>query len=313
MTSIIIPVYNTEKYIGATIQSIVGQSCRDWELLLIDDGSTDSSAKICRDWQSKDRRIRYVHQDNSGVSSARNHGLKLAEGQYIMFVDSDDLCDSRLLEALVGSIKGHDIACCGVERFQSGYEPALTSDKGFSAEIIRSKSEMFRRFADDGFLHPPYAKLYRSDVITYNRLRFYESLSLGEDMCFNLDYLQHASSCAIIDSPLYYYRDTEDSLSKKIRGDYADIQLMLFDRKQEFINKNELDYDLSAHASAIVRDMFLSVCRSDGTFARKAESIERMRHHPIMKMCKSHRNVSDFALQTIIKYIPTWILTRVFR
>ena len=115
VVSIIVPVYNTEKFLHRCIDSILTQTYTDFELLLIDDGSKDSSGTICDEYAAKDVRVRVFHKENGGVSSARNMGLDNARGEWITFVDSDDWIDDNYLEALYGAciVSGSDIVFCG--------------------------------------------------------------------------------------------------------------------------------------------------------------------------------------------------------
>lgn len=115
MVSIIVPVYNAEKYLANTLDSIIRQSYKNFELLLINDGSTDKSKAICDKFALKDRRIKVLDKNNGGVSSARNYGLSVAEGEYVIFIDSDDYLTADMLETLVNDIEStkSDVAICG--------------------------------------------------------------------------------------------------------------------------------------------------------------------------------------------------------
>ncbi len=315
MISIIIPIYNSESLLNGCIESIVGQDYRDWELLLIDDGSTDGSSDIGRRWEKADSRVKYFQKENGGVSSARNYGLDRAAGDYIMFVDSDDFCASTILLDLSVAIRENlDMAACDVLRFKEGdiIPPSAPTIRD-NIQVLAGIDKIYRHMDHAGHLHPPFAKLYRQEIIRKHAIHFDESLSLGEDLLFNLDYLQWVRTCAFIPAALYYYHDTDFSLSKTIRADYADIQLRLIDSKLEFIKVNRLDFDYCDVAPGIVRDMFLSLCRSDGSNACKTESIKRIRKHPIMKMAWKGARLSDTILLSAISFIPVKILLKIIR
>lgn len=315
MISIIIPIYNSKNWLNDCIASIVGQDYCDWELLLIDDGSIDGSSNIACRWAECDSRVKYYRKENGGVSNARNFGLDRATGEYIMFVDSDDICASTMVTALSVAIRKRlDIAMCDIRRFRDG--DSLTPLNIVLDEnilILNGINDIYKHMDYIGLLHPPVAKLYRQDIIQNYKIRFDESLSLGEDLLFNLEYLKWCNICAFIPSALYYYHDTANSLSKTIRPNYADIQLRLFDNKVDFVIANDIQHDYRCVAPGIVRDMFLSLCRSNGNYANKVDSVKRLKKHRIMKMAWGHGRMADFLLLSAIRFMPTSLLIRLIR
>lgn len=315
MISIIIPIYNSESLLNDCITSIVSQDYSDWELLLIDDGSTDSSSIIALRWAESDSRIKYYRKENGGVSSARNYGLDQAKGEYIMFVDSDDLCAPTLVSALsVAYRENLDISICDIQKFHDGesIKPS-THISDDNIIILSGIDEIYKQMDNAGHLHPPCAKLYSHEIIKKHDIRFDESLSLGEDLLFNLDYLRWVNTCALISANLYYYHDTANSLSKSIRPDYADIQLRLFDSKLDFVRTNHIQIDYTSAAPGIVRDMFLSLCRSNGSDVYKADAIKRLKKHRIMNMAWGHGKLSDILLLSAIRFLPASLLLKIIR
>ena len=118
LVSIIIPVYNTEKYLSKCLESVINQTYKNLEIILINDGSTDKSKEICESFAKKDKRIQILNKENSGVSSARNHGMRLAKGQYIAFIDGDDYAEENYIEELLKNLKQTESDCvlCGYNR-----------------------------------------------------------------------------------------------------------------------------------------------------------------------------------------------------
>lgn len=182
MLSIIIPVYNTEKTLYRCIDSIINQSYRDWELLLIDDGSTDYSATICDNYTLQDKRIKVFHKSNEGVSAARNVGLKHAKGEWITFVDSDDYVKRDYLKNLlshtsvtvdlvVSYAEVHDENGFKVERYPS----KLVTNENFDTIFIEN---------DMNWHTSPWSKLYKRKIIEENHLRFCKGMHIGEDAVF---------------------------------------------------------------------------------------------------------------------------------
>ena len=200
--SIIVPVYNSKKYLKKCIDSILSQSYKEFELLLINDGSTDCSRDICKSYD--DKRIKYLEQKNEGVSSARNKGIKECNGDFITFVDSDDRLLPDYLKTLTDLQRKYDtdITMCTFKsinergRSEEIYSPEWEKDiwlKGLDAK----KSLTEKVLANTGNKRPvmaPYCKLYRADIIKNNTLYFDEKLPIGEDLLFNLKYAQHIES-----------------------------------------------------------------------------------------------------------------------
>jgi len=306
--SIIVPIYNTGQYVGECIDSIINQSFHDWELLLIDDGSTDGSAHICKGFACRDNRIRYYHKSNGGVSSARNFGIDKATGNYIMFVDSDDVCQDNLLEKLYNEVSdGFDLSACQIASFREQTYDCKGVDKLYDLNSI------YPAFEDLDLLHPPCAKLYKNKIICDKAIKFDESLALGEDLCFNLDYLQFVKSATVVKAPLYSYRDTPGSLTKNIRADYADIQMYLIDRKLQFISQHGLKFSYRKQAPGMVRDMFLSLCRSKATNTEKNETLHRLKIHPILQQSLWKGDLFDVILTSAIRILPSNILIHIFK
>lgn len=229
LISIIVPVFNCKQALPYCVNSVEGQIVSDWELLLIDDGSTDGSGKLCDQFVSEDARIRVIHKENGGVSSARNAGIDAAAGEYITFCDSDDYLEPDYLELLLQTAKdnpesGH-IWCC----FQtvSGYQkesatPNYSGDKEILYFTLQEYMSAHELWLDTG----PCNKLYHADIIKNNRIRFSEDLSLGEDWLFNLDYIDASENdrIAVVTKPLYnYVRGNSESLDSRYRSDMLDI------------------------------------------------------------------------------------------
>lgn len=229
MVSIIVPAYNCIKSLECCVGSIRQQTYIDFELILVDDGSTDGSGKLCDRFVAEDDRIRVIHKPNSGVSSARNVGIDAATGEYITFCDSDDYLEPDYLETLVRTAKsnpdcGH-IWCC----FQTvtGYQKENAVPNYISAEpvlhyTLKDYMTLHEMWLDAG----PCNKLYAAEIIKESGLYFPIDLSLGEDWLFNLTYIDASANdkIAVVTKPLYnYVRGNDDSLDSKYRKDLLDI------------------------------------------------------------------------------------------
>ena len=226
--SIIIPVHDAEEYLDRCINSILDQEFPSFEVILVDDGSTDSSPLICDRYSSTDPRVITVHQVNSGVSAARNAGLNLAQGEYVMFVDSDDVLLPYALDDLMNNLNDEDVVVGGYGAFidtvpKKEVKPSATkSYKGsdfphFFDENLRRNCEM---------LDAPWAKLFKRKVI--GKTRFAEDLTYAEDKLFVFEILTKCSSVMTLSSAVYGYYIRPGSLGSDITSDTHILKLKAF-------------------------------------------------------------------------------------
>ena len=186
MVSIIIPIYKAEKFIRRCIDSVLTQTYKDWELILVDDGSPDNSGRICDEYSQKDSRIRVFHKHNGGVSSARNIGLDEARGDRITFIDADDYVFKNYLEVLISSEA--DLVTCG---FKGINKMSSTPKKGYyEGTSFRTNIPIFYNTKQTA---TPWAKLFKRSIIESNNLRFDQALKLTEDTVFVFHYLTGCS------------------------------------------------------------------------------------------------------------------------
>lgn len=210
MISVIIPVYNASRYLGECLESILNQSYKDVEIILINDGSTDNSLAICKEYSELYDNIKYKCQENMGVSCARNRGLEIARGDYISFVDADDWLEGDFYEHLLNIMLKYDadISMC---------DYSLDDDQCNS--LLRNGNEYFFqgndavRFIVRNMRGGPCDKLYKRDVI--GSIRFNESIRIAEDTLFNVEVMKNISRLVKSDYKLYHYRIWEGSTSGK--------------------------------------------------------------------------------------------------
>ena len=216
--SIIVPVYQVEKYIRQCIESILAQTFTDFELILVDDGSKDNSGKICDEYAEKDKRIRVIHKENDGLSDARNKGLDNASGNYFMFVDGDDYIAPNMAECLYKKISEAkvDIAACNYRYiFEDGKKDFSTENK---AEIINANEIFYNRKNERnyGFWTVAWNKLYKREKFKSLRFRFGK---YHEDEFWANDIYQMDIKAVTVSESLYYYRQRGNSImgNKNIR------------------------------------------------------------------------------------------------
>lgn len=212
--SIIVPVYNAEKTLGRCIESILKQTCTDFELLLVDDGSTDSSGEICRKYAAADERVRVIQKPNTGVSDTRNEGIKAARGKYLQFVDSDDWIAPEMTGLML-----HHAEESGCEMVISDFYRVIGERLAHKGDIHEDGLQTKEAFAGYMMENPAdfyygvlWNKFYRRDVILNNALKMDSDVSWCEDFMFNLEYIRHISQIYVLRVPLYYYVKTKGSL-----------------------------------------------------------------------------------------------------
>lgn len=208
MISLIVPVYKVEEYLPKCIDSILAQTYKDWELLLIDDGSPDRSGEICDEYAATDNRIRVYHQSNAGASSARNKGIEKAQGEYIVFADADDIVSPYYLSHLANT--DYDIVINSYSRFGEVEEDVIITQ---NEEIYYREdiAEFSKKYLIDGTILAPYCKLFKTSIIKRNSIRFPLGMKNAEDIYFVLDYIKHCSSFIVqgyIDYKLRYAGET---------------------------------------------------------------------------------------------------------
>ena len=217
MISIIVPIYNSEKWLARCIESLVNQTCRDIEILLINDGSQDRSLEICKRYAQKDSRIVVVDKENEGVSATRNLGIQKAQGEFIQFVDSDDYIDSQMCEKLLNAIDGMDMVLCGLRVWQRG---KLLREPHLEDNTYNLKENIDTYFKLRKINLGPCNKLYRKSKIMSV---FREDLSLGEDTLFVLEYMRNVDKVSVISDCLYNVAlDNDHSLNKRTNSDKID-------------------------------------------------------------------------------------------
>ncbi len=220
--SIIVPVYKAQLVLDRCVKSVLHQTYTDFELILVDDGSPDNSGTMCDEYASQDDRICVVHQENSGVSAARNAGLDVAAGEYVAFVDSDDYVAETYISSLLESQS--DLVIGGMQ-VQDEHGCVLYTKKYTQMRFAQRQEIDFPCLYRNNMLYSPYCKLFRNNIIRREHLRFPDGITWGEDGMFVADYLQYIHSLSVTTSVGYFYikYDRDDSLSTKVREDIVDM------------------------------------------------------------------------------------------
>lgn len=257
MISVIVPVYNSDKYLSDCIDSILNQTYEDFELILVDDGSADNSGKICDIYAIKDARIKVFHKENGGVSYARNIGLKAATGDYIQFIDSDDYIKENFLQILHDSIikNNSQISVCKATTVSiKGFE--INSKSKVTKDICLGRDEA-ANFIFNEMNNALWNKLISKDII--KDICFEENRTFGEDPYFLVQVLNNCSKVSFVPDELYYYRKNDESITSTKFSERKFDQVYFKDKMYEYMCQNFPDLiDLSNKWRFTSR---LNICR----------------------------------------------------
>ena len=296
--SLIIPVYNVEKYLGDCLDSVLAQSFQDWEAICVDDGSSDGSPAILAEYEAKDTRIKVIRQINSGTATARNTGLRVAEGDYIFFLDSDDWLETSALQTLSDRLNGEDILCfTGRRYFESTdtyNQPDNLPEKAYQNGIDY--------YNDSALLPRDFAfvcvvlRIYKRAFLMKNDLFFADDISYEDNLWVPIT-LYYAHSVSVISGSLYLYRIRsgskmqESSLSRKI--DMLTVANRLADF---FIPKRGFDKTT----------VYRAITHHYQVVLMKASTNERK---SLNKLCdwKEYRKVSRTKIRHIVYYWTNWL------
>jgi len=230
MISIIVPIYNAENWLERCLESLINQTYKDIEIILVNDGSIDKSLEICRQYEKRDNRIVLIDKENEGVSATRNLGIKTAKGDFIQFVDSDDYIEKDMCQKMLLAIENADLVLCGLRVWQNGQvlrEPHIET----SSYDLRDSIDYYFKLRKINL--GPCNKLYRKSLIVK---MFPEDISLGEDTLFVLNYMLNVKKISVLDECLYnVVLDNTDSLNRKSKIDKFDLLFGQRKTEEEFL------------------------------------------------------------------------------
>ncbi|MCR5789326.1 MAG: glycosyltransferase [Lachnospiraceae bacterium] len=227
LISVIVPIHNAEPYLSKCIDSIIGQSYQQLEIILVDDGSTDGSGRLCDAYQKKDKRISVIHQENKGLVRSRKIGLSAATGEYAAYVDADDWLEPGMYELLLKKMQEYDAELSVCARFEDTGEQRKTVRQGIGAGIYGEhelKRTVFpHMISADGVFEPGifaflWDKLFLREKLLPFQMAVPDETVMGEDAAVTFPYMASASRISIIDDPLYHYRQTGSSMVKSMKS-----------------------------------------------------------------------------------------------
>lgn len=224
LITIIVPVYNIEKYIVKCIESILKQTINDIEVILVDDESTDNSGKICDRYALIDKRVKVIHQSNKGLSGARNSGIDIARGKYIGFVDGDDYIYPDMFEALVKLLEHNnvDCACCGYDYFDENKNAIEKIHRNNKLYFMNNKDAIERMFFTKYYQCYAWNKLWKREM--FNKIRYPEG-KVFEDICTTYELFKECNNIVFMQSSKYIYRIRSGSITNQ-KASIKDLQLI---------------------------------------------------------------------------------------
>ncbi len=296
LISIIVPVYKVEKYLNRCMESIVNQTYSELEIILVDDGSPDNCPVMCDDWAMKDARIKVIHKENGGIGYARNSGIEIAQGEYIMFVDSDDYISLDAVEVLYKRLIS-DKSDFAIGKHIDVYDDGSKND-GFClwmTDTVLDKSEVLNHFGVIKYFPvAAYAKLYKKSV--FDNIR-YPELSCGEDMWIFPQIIEKCEQVSVVNKDIYFYYQRNNSIvhskSEKAKRDTVVATL------------NLLNYFLKQKAMKSAKNWFIRAVNESALLSDTKESIKLFKDN----LSKTHIKylIKSAGLKTRIKWILLYI------
>ncbi len=284
LVSVIIPVYNVEPYVEKCLISLCNQTYEEIEIIVVDDGSTDQSGEISNNIARKDNRISVYHIANGGVARARNYGIEVAKGEYIVFSDSDDILEENYIKKAVSSISDAEYVSCAFETINEKNKTMKIDYMSFYGKSVLCTEYLkeMSKYQAGAYWGANWGKLYKSNIIKKFNIRFESDVGFAEDFRFNLEYLKYVNKVALIHDPVYYYRiDTRGSLSKKGRD--LDVfwqeYFELYCRYKDLYRLHGILEESKVRLSIFLIEIYVAIIR-------QGICHEKMKLHDVLAICK---------------------------
>lgn len=296
--SVIIPCYNTVQYLGRCVESVLAQTEKGLELILVDDGSDDGTGAMCDRFAAEHDNVTALHIPNSGPATAKNRGFEVARGEFVSYIDSDDEIVPEMYERMLALADSEqaDIVCCAYRQVD---EQGNRSHEGYTGERLGfGREEGLRRLLDkDKIYSQGWTKIFRRAMLSENKVRFIDGLKTEEDFLYNLDAFLQSEKIALDDTPYYIYTHRERSLSREYHqqhtGRFAQNMTMRLERTEALLRKRypTLALPLTMHCSAYYNLMLGRLAAFDYSrhshYFRKA--LHYLRRHPISVLLNHRR------------------------
>lgn len=288
MYSVIIPIYNSEKYLRRCIDSVLSQSASDLELILVDDGSKDKSGDICKGYANKDKRVKYIRKENAGVSAARNTGIDNAKGEYIGFVDSDDEIKSDMYESLLNSIKENDaqlVICdattvCSDGKTEEDTLPCFESSCNIAKQSLTSEQLLYMAGA-------AWRCLYKRELLENGKVRFPVGIKLSEDRIFNILAMGCADKMYYLKEQFYLRYVISGSAVNKYHSDYFETVLNAGEKIEQALDEGGFSDEFkTAYKSNVSYGALVSIYNE---FHKDCKNTFRQKISKIKEICNNEK------------------------
>lgn len=322
LISIIVPVYNAAGYLEECVASLVGQTYKEVEVLLVNDGSTDGSAELCDRLAQTDNRIRVFHKENGGTHTARNLGIEKANGDYVMFIDPDDWFDTDMAQALVQEIKEHDLDVVRFNYVKEFEDHSVAKTNTFVAEDV-CRGELCKKvcrqtiglIGDEmknpenlNFLASVCFAAYKRSIIAENNLKFVNirEIATFSDGLFNISFLMRANSFKFIDKCFYHYRKyNAASATSNYRPDFLKRQMIMFGYMEQMvkeINSKECFEAYNNRIALSTMEMCLNVTKNRDSLLNKYKEVRKVLNNSAHKNAYKNLKLKNFPLKWKVYY-----------
>lgn len=313
--SIVMPIYNAEKYMEKAINSVLMQNYNDFELILVDDGSTDESGKIADEFSEKDSRIVVLHQKNSGPATARNTGILNAKGEYLLFIDTDDEFEQCAFRSIYEQLKKEpvDFLCFGYKTVKKSLKKENTIDLKPKYKLYKTIEEILKEqlsIVNSFFFSVVWNKAYKVSFIKDNNIFMKNDVYVGSDLCFNLEVLEKAKNYCELDKSLYkYIVQNPNSICTRYDSKKFEREIKVHHFRNDYLRSNrfipseqinaEIHYDYARMCFACFMDMFRNECSL--TLKEKINYIGELKKHN--KYTYSKRDCKYLTIEKKIPYV----------
>lgn len=314
--SIIVPIYKVKKeYLVKCIDSLINQTFKNIEIILVDDGSPDESGNICDNYATLDERIKVIHQENSGVSVARNKGINESKGEWLIFVDADDWIELDTCEQYAKAIEYNNIDMILSKSYI--YFNSNKIDESYSKyksdAIINNKKELIESLflvknkdnVSFTYIGAPWGKCLKKSILMENNIFFKNGVKIGEDALFNYRYFSVLDNVMFINKSFYYYRMNDNSVTNSYISDLIETYYILFESFDEYIKKVQI-VNKSVYSAFVIRQLFrcLEACIFNentvlSNFEKKNKFFNLISSKPYLDSIKNVR-VKDFRMKNKI-------------
>lgn len=336
--SVIVPIYNVEKYIRQCVDSLLNQTFEKLEVILVDDGSPDGCPEICEEYKQKDRRVKVIHKINGGLSDARNAGLKVAEGQYVAFIDSDDYVDLQMFAKLYNEAEKRDLDVCYCDYcfdVNGKIRPACKQQENM---FLHQKADVEKFLLDMVGTEPQFPSdvrylvsvwhgIYKRSIIEQYSISFEsERLYPSEDLLFHIDFLSRCSKIGYLKEGMYYWRYNPCSLSRTYTTQKFFRYVDLLNRVKEKLDEHFTEEFYRLHYQRCVYSFFRSIVKYEALSCNEPHPLKRIKQrcqhqlmksiyqsYPINKMVWKHR-IFLIGMKRYISsllYIMCWLENRI--